>query len=578
MKRIFLIIWMVILGQTFGFGQFFSPTYTTPPTVPNVRTMAEWEEIEALVVTWTGQTTGFSKIVKQIIQHAKEEVRVIVVCSDSNVVIPHLSASNITTDNIDFIEGVYNSVWVRDYGATTIYGNQVDSIYLVDWIYNRPRPLDDGIPTLISDYKNIPLYSTTSNPYDLVNTGGNFMSDGQGTAFASRLIIAENGPFGQYNPTIKTEIEIDSVMKEFMGIDQFIKTELVPYNNINHIDMYMKLLNEETLLVGEYPQGVADGPQIEANIQHIQDNYQSVFGTPYRIIRVPMPPDTCGNYPDFFGTSCLGGPPIYRGHYRTYTNFVFINKTVLVPVYSYQHDTTALNVLRKELPGYKVIGIDCDEMIGFGGALHCITKAVGVKNPLLMVHQPIRDTIVQQQGYDIKAKFQHNSQIKKGTLYYTTDTALGFTALSMFNLSAYNWQANIPTQPAGTIVYYYIKAESYSGKEQVRPITAPTGFWQFEVQSQTNTKAVFASTFEMDLIYPNPSGDKIFIPINNEKKIEAKIELVNLAGQTIKTIHQGMLFKGHFIFETIVNDLPSGIYFVALKTKKGTKTRKIIVK
>ena len=34
--------------------------------------------------------------------------------------------------------------------------------------------------------------------------------------------------------------------------------------------MHMKLLNEETLLVAEYPEGLSDGPQIEENLQYIQ--------------------------------------------------------------------------------------------------------------------------------------------------------------------------------------------------------------------------------------------------------------------------------------------------------------------
>ena len=108
--------------------------------------------------------------------------------------------------------------------------------------------------------------------------------------------------------------EIDTIMKHFMGIEPFIKMPTLPYDGIHHIDMHMKLLDEETILVGEYPQGVADGPQIEANINYIKNNYTSAFGTPYRFIRIQMPPDAQGQYPDTWGD------------YRTYTNSIFINK------------------------------------------------------------------------------------------------------------------------------------------------------------------------------------------------------------------------------------------------------------
>lgn len=54
--------------------------------------------------------------------------------------------------------------------------------------------------------------------------------------------------------------------------------ETLPYDGIHHIDMHMKLLDEETLLVSKYPTGVADGPQIEANIQYVLNNFNRHLG------------------------------------------------------------------------------------------------------------------------------------------------------------------------------------------------------------------------------------------------------------------------------------------------------------
>ena len=559
-------------------AQLSSPNYAFPPTAQSVRAMAEWEELEALVVTWTNSNTGFHNIIKQIIQHAQQEVKVIVICNDSNQVINHLTASNIYTSNVEFVEDFYNSVWIRDYGASTIYANDVDSLYLVDWIYNRPRPFDDRIPSVIAEHLDISLYSTTHNPYNLVNIGGNFMSDGQGTAFASRLILDENGPQGAYTNTPKTEQEIDSIMNDFMGIHTFIKPDLLNFNPINHIDMYMKLLNEETLLVGEYPNGTADGPKIEANVQFIKNNYQTTFGTPFKIVRIPMPPDTCGNYPNYFGSSCLSGSVNnYWGHYRTYTNIVFVNKTVLVPIYSFQYDTTALNILRKELPGYNVVGIDCNEMISYYGALHCITKAVGVKNPLLIVHQPIRDTIFESQGYQVISKIQHADQIKDAHIFYTTDLSQGYTSVNMNHGVGNYWVGNIPAQPVGSTVYYYIKAKSFSGKIQVRPLPAPAGYWKFKVEQTTNVENLPQFDFALESVYPNPTGDKIYIPVKSDKSIEGKITLYNIAGQELQIIYQGRINNGVSLYESTIHNLPNGTYLVVLETEFGKQSQKIVV-
>ena len=137
-----------------------------------------------------------------------------------------------------------------------------------------------------------------------------------------------------------------------------------PYDGIHHIDMHMKLLDEETLLIGQFPAGVSDGPQLDSNIQSILANYNSVFGTPYRIVRIPMPSSTGGAYPP-------------TASYRTFANNLFLNKTVIVPTYRPQFDTTGLRILAESLPGYNIVPIDCDEsgmnIISASGAIHCLT-------------------------------------------------------------------------------------------------------------------------------------------------------------------------------------------------------------
>ena len=143
-------------------------------------------------------------------------------------------------------------------------------------------------PEFLSDFMNINLYQTSQNPNTLVHTGGNFMSDGFGTAFSSNLVIDENEI---------PENEIDEIMQSFMGINNYIKMETLPFDGIHHIDMHMKLLDEETLLVAEYPEGLSDGPQIEENLQFILDNFTTKWGTPFNVIRIPSPPSTSGYFP-----------------------------------------------------------------------------------------------------------------------------------------------------------------------------------------------------------------------------------------------------------------------------------------
>ena len=121
-------------------------TILTPPG-GSIRTMAGWEEVDAIVLTWT----GFPAILREIVREAQTQAKVIIHCSDSVAVKSNLTAHSVPiTSNVKFIEVAYNSIWIRDYGANTVYRNDVDSIFLVDWIYNRPRPDDDDIPLAYS--------------------------------------------------------------------------------------------------------------------------------------------------------------------------------------------------------------------------------------------------------------------------------------------------------------------------------------------------------------------------------------------------------------------------------------------
>ena len=250
-----------------------------PPEGP-VRAAAEWEEVEYLLVRWTN---SYQNILRQIVEVGVQECKVIITTQNESSVTSYLTNQGVDLTNVEFLNTGSNSIWIRDYGGNTIYSDDVGERALTDWIYNRPRPLDDIMPTEHANMIGMPIYVTDTGINDLVNTGGNYMSDGLGNAFASNLILEENEAGNPYNVSAKTEDEIDAIMNAYMGIENYIKMETLPYDEIHHIDMHMKLLDEETILVSRYPEGVADGPQIEENINYVLSNFQSPFGTPYEI-------------------------------------------------------------------------------------------------------------------------------------------------------------------------------------------------------------------------------------------------------------------------------------------------------
>lgn len=538
--------------------QFKNSKITPPPSVP-VRTAAEWEEIEYLVIRWTN---AYQNILLQIVQAAVEECKVLITTQNQGAVTTFLSSNGVNMSQVEFLDAPSNSIWIRDYAGNTIYENDVEDRALVDWIYNRPRPLDNDMPVAHANYVGVPLYRTNSGTNDLVNTGGNFMSDGLGNAFASKLVLQENEAGNPYGVSPKTEAQIDDIMFNYQGITNYIKMDQVPYDPIDHIDMHMKLLDEQTLLVSRYPAGVADGPQIEANIDYVTSNFQTPFGTDYKIKWIDAPPSSGGNYPD------------NGGYYRTYTNSVFVNGTIIVPAYRPEVDGPALAYYEELLPGYTIVGIDVDNqgenLIALNGAIHCITHSIGVADPLWIVHQPLEE-VNTTVNIPLNAMIKHNSGISEAKIHWREAGDTNFQETPMSFDSDDNWVSSLTVPSDATTIEYYIWAAANSGKTLTRPIVAPEGYWTFNI---TNLSAGDWAQNNIVGPYPNPASGEVSFILNNISG-EIDVTIHNVLGQKL---YENTVEQGNGKITLTLNPDWNGMLIVTFSGEFGTVNKKVMKK
>ena len=533
----------------------FKQSMKTPPPTGPVRTMAEWEEVEYLLVTWE---PAFQNILRQIVAVGVNECKVVITTQNQASVASYLTAGGVDLTNITFMNEDWDSIWIRDYAGNTIYSDDVGDRALTDWIYNRPRPNDNVMPLAHAGLVGLPIYVTDTGNNDLVNTGGNFMSDGLGNAFASELILEENEPGNPYGVSAKTEAEIDAIMESYMGIQSYIKMEKLQYDVIHHIDMHMKLLDEETLLVSEYPDGVADGPQIEANIDYVLSNFLSPFGTPYEVKWIPAPPSAGGAYPDT------------GGHYRTFTNAVFINKSILVPTYRPEVNAPALAYWEELMPGYNIVGIDVDNpgenLIAQLGAIHCITHTIGVADPLWIVHQPVDEAAVNS-TVSIDAMIKHNSGITEASVFWRDEGTTSYTEVPMTLVSGDSWTAALNVGTGS--IEYYIFAEANSGKTMSRPIVAPDGYWTMNVGSLSVTEWAYNN---ISAPFPNPTKDGVSFNLNNIPG-EVQISVHNVLGQRL---YRTAIAIGNGTITLDLNANWKGTLFVTFEGDFGVVTKKVV--
>ena len=330
--------------------------------------------------------------------------------------------------------------------------------------------------------------------------------------------------------------------------------------------MHMKLMNENTLLFSEYPSGISDGPQIEANIDYILNNFKTSDGEYFNIERIDMPTPPNGKWPN------------QGGNYYTYANMLFINNTILVPIYNISEDQVALDRIKEMMPGYKIQGIDCSSIIPLGGAIHCITHTIGVQDPLLINHFPIANQEDNGNDYQITALASHRTGINNVKMYWTTDTAAVFNLVNMTPTSnpLDEWKATIPNQNYGATVYYYFDATAVSGKNLTRPMSAPKGYFSFDVIGVTGLDQ-FSNQNLINRVYPNPAKAITAVDFNATEGEVFTISLITIEGRFVSEQIYTATNSGINKWFFDASNLSDGLYLIKISYQKATQSKLLII-
>jgi hypothetical protein len=141
------------------------------------------------------------------------------------------------------------------------------------------------------------------------------------------------------------------------------------------------------------------------------------------------------------------------------------------------------------------------------------------------------------------------------------------------------WTGYIPAQPAGTHVYYYIHAQANSGKQQVRPMPAPAGNFEFDVLGPLGLNEN-AAPVSMKSIYPNPSHGLTCIPVYVNNNTKGSIKMYDMLGKEISTIYEGEMIAGdkNYFLNSISLGITPGAYLIVVSTAEGSTTQKLMVR
>jgi len=241
------------------------------------------------------------------------------------------------------------------------------------------------------------------------------------------------------------------------------------------------------------------------------------------------------------------------------------------------------------MPGYRIIGYDCNDIIPAAGAIHCITKEIGTTNPVLISHARLQNTTDTVNNYIVNATIKNKSSIDSAFVFWRTDTTLPYNKIFMTNSGGQNWISQIPHQSAGKSVYYFIKAHTLNGKYFSKPITAPSGYWKFNVTGVigvSENQNLIPKYYKLEQNYPNPFNPitkiKFNLPPLSEGGAQAvKLFVYDILGREVATLVNKKLNAGSYEVTFDGSGFSSGVYFYRLSTGDGaanfTDTRKMLL-
>lgn len=304
-------------------------------TPSDFRMPAEYEPVAAVAIGWAGYTPMLGSIARAVTGPAKAQLW---------AVAGPTSISGVPAASYTKISAPLDTVWMRDYGPFGVSGGKpgiVDSIYR----HYQYRRNDDAVPGVLGKAKGIGVYGMP-----IIMDGGNLMVDSQGTLFMTKRTYLWNSNM--------SEEQVNTHLKNYLKVKKIVAFDYAGYpgepgDGTGHVDMYVKLLNDNTVLLAV----TNDEPfktACDKAMAWFKAN-KAPNGQPYKIITVKA-----------WATDA----------WYTYTNSLVVNNVAIIPSYSGHPQDEAAAKAAYEQAGYTVVQVPSDDSIVAGGSIHCVTQTI----------------------------------------------------------------------------------------------------------------------------------------------------------------------------------------------------------
>ena len=459
------------------------------------RLAAEWEPIKGVMIAWPVFLPKEYVVDLTINYH-------VYLCyateDDKELAISSIASWGGNVENITFCQGEqgFDAPWVRDWGLHAIF-NENGEMKLAGAEYQMTTPfVTYEEPEVMYDAWKNPL---TTDSYEreedkaqpgiakqmglefiklpFALTGGNIMSDGYCKMMSMHVLKTENRAKG-----ISDE-NFFQMVGEMTGMTEYSIFSNYANFGLQHIDCYLKMIDEETLLVSRVSINHPLHDRYEDLLEKEVKQARTRYGRSYKIHRIDIVPFNEGS-----------------DELTAYVNSIILDKTVYVPLYGILQDQIALQQWREAMPGYEIKGFTFEfaeqpeiknlteyERTGWGteDVIHCRTRAVWDDKMLYLSVRRLGEEVLESSDKTVNVTIIDYS--KMGLVEDSLEL--------IYRINGGSWEKqplnatkdkelfiSVLNGKKGDKIDYYVCAESLSGKKETMPRVAPKGFYTVEIK------------------------------------------------------------------------------------------------
>ena len=342
------------------------------------RMPAEWERHDATWIAWPHEVSDwpgkFSLIpwtYAEIVRTLAEDERVEVLVQDAATVRRArrvLGRSAVDLTHVRFHRCPTDRSWTRDSGPSFVRRSALSreagaTLGLVQWKFTAWCNYDNWqrdrrVPASIARRLGLPIWRAEHARRWVVLEGGAFDVNGDGLLLATEECLLGDAP--ARNPGLGRS-DYETVFRDYLGVEEVIwlRRGIVGDDTHGHVDDVARFVGPRRVLVAsQVDPSDADHPALKEN-REILEQVRPRTGGRLEVIGLPCP-----------------RPVVFSGRRlpASYANFFIANRTILVPTFDDPHDTEAIDVIRRALPGREVVGIHSRTLVWGLGTLHCLTQ------------------------------------------------------------------------------------------------------------------------------------------------------------------------------------------------------------